>query len=417
MKKLRRAAIGIILSLSLLNPIVGLGVEPTNDQLLGYKDDNKLLGVASAFSVFVEEDFGANGSDLEGRLFAGGSANIGAMEYYSTARSEYASVVIGNGTLSHFDVGERIFVFGTEATNLLQGKNLYQRDLINTEKVFSELRQTSSKLADMDNTGIIEVDNNWSQQINFKGTSNLINIFNLNLDLINSDSYYFNFEVPINSYVIVNINDTNPVIYTQLYGCSLGGNRISSNTDNLNSHILYNLSNAKTVEIRGAGTFYGTILAPSANGFDNIVEGAHCTGGVIMKSYLGGIEFGNQTYDGEQFDDDFEDSSLKEENSISEGSQSEDEASFDEDTSSEIVTNIESSIFEFESSDSETSSITNLIEDFQSSEEKISSFNIDNSTVINPTTGKLAESDIKFIYGISGIIIGAILVVLKKRKQ
>lgn len=33
---------------------------------------SELLGTASSFSVFVENDFGANGSDCEGRIACGG---------------------------------------------------------------------------------------------------------------------------------------------------------------------------------------------------------------------------------------------------------------------------------------------------------------------------------------------------------
>lgn len=71
----------------------------SSEDLLGYADNGEMLGVASAFSVFVKNDFGANGSDCEGRIFAGHSANIGTMEYYSTARSSSASVIVGSGVL------------------------------------------------------------------------------------------------------------------------------------------------------------------------------------------------------------------------------------------------------------------------------------------------------------------------------
>lgn len=104
--------------------------------LLNYTDNGEMLGVASAFSVFVEEDFGANGCDCEGRIYAGHSANIGESKYYSVAYDDGASVVIGDGTLSNFDIGHRTFVYGTHGTNLLEGGQVYQADLFDKEKVF-----------------------------------------------------------------------------------------------------------------------------------------------------------------------------------------------------------------------------------------------------------------------------------------
>ena len=431
MKKLRRVAIGIILSLSLLYPIVGFGLEPSDSQLLGYEDSNELLGIASAFSVFVEEDFGANGSDLEGRLFAGDSANIGTMRYYSTARSTGASVIVNSGELKNFDTGNRIFVFGTQATNLLENGIFYQRDLIDVQRTFSNFKELSSKLGEQDCCAGA-IDFNWSQQVNFIGDQE-INFFKLNLDLVNSQDYFFNFDIPENSYAIINVYDEEPIIYTQLYGCALGGRRISSNTDELASHILYNFPNAKKLEVRGNGTFYGTIFAPNANCFDNIKEGSHCTGGVIAKSYIGGIEFGNQTYSGKEIDfkEDLssneidsiaEEISMVEESSIGEETPIFEETSIIETESKEIDLNEtslteNSSIVEINSSDLAPAQQTSeVISESSFEESNVSSFEINNETAMNPETGQLSQ-DIKGACVIIGILLGALLVVLNRNDK
>ena len=54
------------------------------NELLGVSDKEEyFLGAASQFSVFLEGDFSANGSDCEGRLAAGGNANMGDPVSYS----------------------------------------------------------------------------------------------------------------------------------------------------------------------------------------------------------------------------------------------------------------------------------------------------------------------------------------------
>ena len=112
-----------------------------------------MLGTASSFSVFVENDFGANGSDCEGRIACGGGANLGEMEFYSTNSSEYASVIVGRGPLQQFDSNNKIFVVGTKVkdSDIKVNGTVYKKDLIDFSTEFSYLRNTSLNLAAKEN--------------------------------------------------------------------------------------------------------------------------------------------------------------------------------------------------------------------------------------------------------------------------
>lgn len=274
--------------------------------LLNYEDNGEMLGVASAFSVFVEEDFGANGCDCEGRIYAGHSANVGESKYYSAAYDDGASVIIGDGTLSNFDIGHRIFVYGTNATNLLEGGQVYQTDLFDKEKVFKQLKRKSIELSYVEN-GYVRKDTYWSNQINFIGEDPKLNVFNLDPSMITSCNYFFNYDVPEGSYVVVNVSGKENTAYTQLYGMQYSGRRSTNNKDEINKKILFNYYDTDNLTLAGTGTFYGTILAPFANVTDDITEGTHYAGGIIAKNYLGGVEWGSCTFDGgDGYDEDIE---------------------------------------------------------------------------------------------------------------
>lgn len=274
----------------------------TNEELLNYKDNGEFLGVASAFSVFVEEDFGANGCDCEGRVFAGHSANVGEATSYAVAEDSGASVIISDGILFNFDKGNRIFVYGSNGETQLSGDNVYQADLIAAHEEFEKLREKSRKLSQKNN-GEVKINPYWSAQVDFVGTDPDFNVFNLDSSIIDSCNYFFNYEVPEGSYVIVNVAGQDLTTYTQLYGMQYAGHRASSNTDEVSKYVLFNFYEAENLTIAGTGTLYGTVFAPFANAGDDMTEGAHNAGGVIAKSYIGGIEFGNCTYDGGEPDE------------------------------------------------------------------------------------------------------------------
>lgn len=259
---------------------------------------SELLGTASSFSVFVENDFGANGSDCEGRIACGGGANLGEMEFYSTNSSEYASVIVGRGPLQQFDSNNKIFVVGTKIkdSDIKVNGTVYKKDLIDFSTEFNYLRNTSLSLAAKEN-GTVNIENSWCKYITFSGTDSY-NYFTVDSSIFNTDKCFVDFQVPKNSYSVVNIIGDSVDLNTQLYGMSYAGERVNGNNSELNNHILYNLPNTQKFTLGGTGTFYGSILAPFADGTDSMTSGAHVAGELIAKSYFGGIEFGGIGFTG-----------------------------------------------------------------------------------------------------------------------
>lgn len=286
--------IGLITGFFVAMTTFNVAAEPT----LIAPPTSSLLGTASSFSVFMENDFGANGSDCEGRIACGGGANLGRMEFYSTNRGDYASVVVGRGPLQQLDSGNRIFVVGTQVKDedIKVNGTVYHEDLIDFNSEFNYLRQVSKSLAAKGN-GTVSIANQWCKYITFAG-DNEYNYFTVDASIFNTDQCFVDFQVPKNSYSIVNILGTNVNLNTHLYGMSYAGQRINGNNDELNSHVLYNLPSAGSFTFSGAGTFYGSVLAPYADGSDDMEFGAHLAGELIAKSYFGGIEFGGITYSG-----------------------------------------------------------------------------------------------------------------------
>lgn len=291
---------------TLLITIIGVTLSfsaGAQEDLLGYYDNGQLLGVSSAFSVFLEKDFAANGSDCEGRIAVGGGANLGTMGGYSTGTKNNtgADVIIGNGPLTNFTTGDRIFVVENEDAEISIIGDIRYKNLINFEKEFNSLRKTSLELA-KNETGVYSYDNNWNAQINFIGTEEDYNYFTLPAAEITTCEHHFNFDVPADSYVVINILEEEVDLYTQLYDCQISGEGITSNTDKKNCRIIYNLPNAKIVTLNGIGRFHGSILAPNADVSGPDTDGAHLSGQLIAKSYKGAMEFGSLTFSGKKID-------------------------------------------------------------------------------------------------------------------
>lgn len=120
-----------------------------------------------------------------------------------------------------------------------------QADLVDTNAEFEKLYALSEYLAGLPK-GTVYPSPYWSGEIIFEGTNPDYNVFELDSSLVNSNNYAFNFKVPQDSYVVINITGENPILYTQSYGVTIGGTRISGNQDPLSSKILFNLPYARS---------------------------------------------------------------------------------------------------------------------------------------------------------------------------
>jgi len=179
-------------------------------EVIDYTDNGEILGIASAFGVFAKENVGFNGCDLEARLACGGSANIGTMEYYSTTHCGGASVICQGDTLTNFDTGDRLFAVGPDTKVNINTTNIVRGSWIDFEKEFDRLEEISWNFTN-ENNGNVLVNENWNRQIDFQGNSQ-VNYFEISNELIDSDKFFFNFDVPEDSYSIINIKGNR--IYT-----------------------------------------------------------------------------------------------------------------------------------------------------------------------------------------------------------
>lgn len=268
--------------------------------LLGYENNNQLLGVSSSFSVFLEEDFAANGADCEGRIAVGGGANLGFAGDYSVGNNNTngADVIVGEGPLMNFTTGERTFVVQNPEAEILIDAEVIQTKLIDFQQEFDFLKQISLNLV-KDATGSYEINQYWTAEKIFISNELEYNYFTLSAAEITTQECHLNFQVPENSFVIINILDTNVNLYTQLYDCQISEQRISSNNDENNCRILWNLPYAETVTLNGIGRFHGSILAPNADVIGPDLEGAHLSGQLIAKSYNGAMQFGSLSFMGQ----------------------------------------------------------------------------------------------------------------------
>ena len=166
------SCLGITTALADDSPVQKL-TNANRSTLLGLDDpDSQFLGIASQFSVFVHEDFEVDGSDCEGRLAAGGNANMGnTTPNYSVAAkvddTEVAHVVVGGDQLRNFQPGgDRNFVIGTAGTiddDLIQQAingqdHIYEGQLIDFDKEFAFLESRSKQLAAMENNTTLDID-------------------------------------------------------------------------------------------------------------------------------------------------------------------------------------------------------------------------------------------------------------------
>lgn len=278
--------------------------------LLGVKDpDAYYLGIAATFSVFVQEDFTADGSDCEGRLGAGGNANLGEVtpNYSVGAKLEedanYAKVVVGGDTLVNFQPDGKKFVVGT-ATNIGQtildyAKNgqaeIYEGQLIDFDKEFELLTQRSEALASLEDNATLEMDPDFKEEWIIRGEDDVLNVLTLDaeeLELFNGGYLQMEIYMPEGAYLVINAGGKAVEMPTNtIVGYDLDGNELYTSDENM--PVLFNLPEAETMHY--TGSIFGSTLAPHADASGE--EGGHVAGATFAKSFTGGIEFGYSLFD------------------------------------------------------------------------------------------------------------------------
>ncbi len=203
--------------------------ESNRNALLGVDNpDDYYLGIASQFSVFLQGDFTAIGSDCEGRLAAGGSANLNPdnMAYSAGSRVEKdtakAHVIIGGDTLKNFDPGQRNFVVpeGATVSDDIYGQvntgncKLYRGQLIDFDEEFKKLIQKSQDISKLESNATLTKSQWFVKGWTISGNDPQLNV--LTIDPASSPEFFGEYlditvMIPEGSHLIVNVPGTNVV--------------------------------------------------------------------------------------------------------------------------------------------------------------------------------------------------------------
>lgn len=280
--------------------------------LIGIENpDDYFLGVASQFSVFVEGDFTAEGSDCEGRLAAGGSANLGTStpSYSVGAKLDEditaAQVVIGGNALQHFEPNNINFVAPLNAEiepvimNYMSNGlcKIYSGKLFDFAEQFALLRERSTYLKGLSENTELEISEYYKQQWTVKGNNKNLNILNLSAEeyaIFTNEAKYIelNIEIPEGSYLVINVPGTEIELPTTTVNVDYTDDNSSEVFMGENLPVLYNLADA--VQFKYSGSIQGSTLAPNADASGD--EGGHVAGMTIAKSFEGGIQFGYSVF-------------------------------------------------------------------------------------------------------------------------
>ena len=299
------AALGCV-GMSVSADAVQSVTDSNRDVLLGISDpDQYLLGVASQFSVFVQNDFTAYGSDCEGRLAAGGNANLGDVtpNYSVGAKIEdglsYAQVIIGGDTLKNFLPEGKCFVVADGASvsdNILsyadEGQcSIYEGELIDFDQEFARLRSVSKKLASYPSNTTLEIDTDYADGWTITGSDKELNVLTLTDEQVkafNDDYIEYRIQIPKGSYLVINVEGSGNIDMPANSLNFYDENGESYTPDVTQIPVLYNLPDATSLKY--LGSISGSTLAPNADASGD--EGGHIAGATFAKSFEGGIEFG-----------------------------------------------------------------------------------------------------------------------------
>lgn len=280
--------------------------------LIGIENpDDYFLGVASQFSVFVEGDFTAEGSDCEGRLAAGGSANLGkSTPSYSVGakldeNATAAQVVIGGNTLQHFEPNNKTLVapLNAEIEPVLMNYmsnglcKVYSGKLFDFAEQFALLKERSTYLKGLSENAELEISEYYKQQWTVKGDNKNLNVLNLSAEeyaIFTNEAKYIelNVEIPEGSYLVINVPGKEIELPTTTVKVDYTDDNLSDVFMGENLPVLYNLADA--VEFKYSGSIQGSTLAPNADASGD--EGGHVAGMTIAKSFEGGIQFGYSVF-------------------------------------------------------------------------------------------------------------------------
>ncbi len=214
------------------------------------------LGVANGFNVFVLQSVAQNGSDVEGRLAAGTSAQLANYSVGAALPGPSGDVLVvggalifNGGTVHHGDV-----VYGTSLSQSsldVPDGTIRQGAPIDFAAEGAALESYSQQLGSLSANGTTEIPP-WNA-IQLTGTDPDLNVFTVPASALSAASS-LSITAPAGSSVVVSFTGTSAV--GQYMGFSLSGVT--------RDHVLYNFPEATSLILQGVGV-EGSVLAPFAD--------------------------------------------------------------------------------------------------------------------------------------------------------
>lgn len=229
------------------------------------------LGAASNYNAFIQQNFTATSSDVEGRVAVGGNLSIsnysvnikGSSQLYADT-SLYPAVVSGGDLIfSSGQIAGEVFVGGnytpTGTGTITNGTaKVGGTSPIDFNAEFAKLNALSATLASISANSLAQ-DLYSTQYLTGTGSNSVdsdLHVFNLDASDMNFSDYLLS-GVDKGDTVLLNIAGKE---ITTSWG-NFGGSDLS--LTNMTDNILFNFFEAETLNINAA--MYGSILAPKAN--------------------------------------------------------------------------------------------------------------------------------------------------------
>jgi choice-of-anchor A domain-containing protein len=273
------------------------------------------LGLAGEFNIFVFDDLVQSGTDVEGRVAAGGDATYSAFSVASKVPTEAGRpdmVVGGDVTLSNGSVGylqstnsggpdsqNGLVVYGGTANfapdaRFGEAKQGTPIDFAAEENYLRTMSDYWGGLAPNGKTDILINDKNEIYGINLTGSDPNLNIFDLDAGSI-GQNLGFNFFAPDTSTVLVNISGKDvDLINSGFYFNGVKGDE-AHGLGYPFSNILFNFTDAEWLTI-DLIEMDGSILAPWAH--VDFMKDSHIDGNLIALSLTGEGEGHNVPFGG-----------------------------------------------------------------------------------------------------------------------
>lgn len=274
----------IILTVMFKTPVTRLILSFASLSILSAFAQAGPLGPAAGYNMFIKNNYSAMYSDIEGKAAVGGNwdtsgYSVGAL---LTGPTQDALIVGGNVKFNGGSVQGNIVAGGSAnltSFGFNNGGKLKSGSQIDFDSAFNQLSASSASWFNLTSTGTITKP--WST-LNFKGTNNGLNVFNISSDnLWNASDVQF--DVPAGATVLVNVTGKN--VKFKGYGYGLNGLA--------RENLLWNTSEATTVDYN---YLEGSLLAANADITTNwgVIQGQ-----VIGKSFNGPSQTNLHLFNGE----------------------------------------------------------------------------------------------------------------------